>query len=80
MYATKTLQGVGTVWAKPAGQLAPDDVTIWNCGYTYRVLGVAVLSPKFVRLALVCTNPDRLAKREVVYRRTRADFLVGFVG
>ena len=36
---TTQLQSVGTVNAKPAGQLQPGDVTIWNFGYKWEVVG-----------------------------------------
>lgn len=39
---TMKLQGVsGWIKAKPAGELKPGDVTLWNYGYTETVLAVA---------------------------------------
>lgn len=39
---TLHLQGIGRVNAKPAIELEPGDVTIWNYGYTYIVESVDV--------------------------------------
>jgi len=33
--ATVQIQSVGRCKGKPAGQLQPGDITIWNFGYTY---------------------------------------------
>jgi hypothetical protein len=37
---TRHLQGIGSVHAKPAGNLRPGDVTVWNYGYTATVEGI----------------------------------------
>ncbi len=63
--------------AKPAAELKEGDVTMWNSGVTYRVLGVEMLSPKFVRIAMVATAPRPGEEGKVWYRRSGISFLVG---
>lgn len=77
---TTHLQGIGTVNAKPAAELVPGDITVWNFGYTQEVLAVEELSPKFVRLILK-TSPGlcgpHAVQPRVWHRRTAKTFLVG---
>lgn len=70
---TTHLQGIGTVNAKPAAELVPGDITMWNFGYTQEVLAVEELSPKFVRLVMKGSSDPT----KTVYRRTMKTFLVG---
>ncbi len=74
---TTHLQGIGTVNAKPAAELKEGDVTMWNGGDTYKILGVEKLSPKFVRIAMVATAPSPGQEGKVWYRRSGIGFLVG---
>ena len=77
---TTRLQGIGIVDAKPAAELKPGDITIWNFGYQHEVLAVEELSPKFVRLVTKSVTPDKGQDPDKVwYRRTAKTFLVGVV-
>ena len=77
---TTRLQGIGIVDAKPAAELKPGDITIWNFGYQHEVLAVEELSPKFVRLVTKSVTPDKGQDPDKVWhRRTAKTFLVGVV-
>lgn len=50
---SRHMQGIGRVPAKPAIELEPGDVTIWNYGYTYIVEDVDVsASAKLVSVVM----------------------------
>jgi quercetin dioxygenase-like cupin family protein len=77
---TTRLQGIGIVDAKPAVELKPGDVTVWNFGYMHEVLAVEELSPKFVRLVTKSVTPGFCGAAMPPYRDPApCPFLVGVV-
>lgn len=68
------LQGIGQHTAKPAGELAVGDVTVWNYGYASRVVSVERVSKMFVVAGLVST--DKRSDGKVWPRRMKIDRLV----
>jgi hypothetical protein len=73
MSDTIHLQSIGRVNAKRADALRPGDVTIWNFGYTYKVVSVDQVSPKFVLVKMVAEQGDAKAWE----RRAKIDRLIG---
>lgn len=62
------LQGVGEYPAKPAGELRPGDVTVWNYGYRYAVVAIAPTGSASVTV----TSRDERTGQEYTRRHGRA--------
>lgn len=66
---TIQLQAIGTVNAKPAGELVEGDVTVWNFGSLATVVGKVSETKAFVTLALKSehgTHERKLKKSRLV--------------
>lgn len=61
------LQGVGRVKAKPARDLRPGDVTVWNYGYTDKVESVEPYGKHYLRVKLTSGVRQMKLSRLVAY-------------
>jgi len=60
---TTQLQSIGTVNAKPAAALQPGDITIWNFGYRWEVVGFAKQTKSQVIVEMINSEGKTWQKR-----------------
>lgn len=75
---TTHLQGIGLHNAKPAGDIQPGDVVVWNYGYSNPVVAVEPCGKTMVKVTYGPTSPaEGWTNKTNSTRRHRKTFLVG---